>query len=100
MFQVWHGSSVFGNLSGYGNHRDMSTTSGGDTTHMQENSVTTLYDGDRTVVNHRVSPPSSSNADSGLENSNPESSAGDAKLIIDVPDFSKGIIILIFNGKC
>ncbi|KAL4119616.1 hypothetical protein QTP88_012414 [Uroleucon formosanum] len=67
----------------------MSTTSGGDTKYMQENSVTTLYDGDRTVVNHRVSPPSSSNADSGLDNSNTESSAGDAKLIIDVPDFSK-----------
>jgi hypothetical protein len=67
----------------------MSTTSGGDTKYMQENSVTTLYDGDRTVVNHRVSPPSSSNADSGLDNSNTESSAGDAKLIIDVPDFSR-----------
>ncbi|XP_050053848.1 uncharacterized protein LOC114126280 isoform X4 [Aphis gossypii] len=66
----------------------MSTTSGGDTNYMQENSVTTLYDGDKTVVNHRVSPPSSSHADSGLDNSYPESSAGDAKLIIDVPDFS------------
>ncbi|XP_025203974.1 uncharacterized protein LOC112600867 [Melanaphis sacchari] len=70
----------------------MSTTSGGDTEYMQENSVnsvTTLYNGDHTVVNHRVTPPSSSNADSGLDNSYPESSAGDAKLIIDVPDFSK-----------
>lgn len=78
----------------------MSTTSGGDTNYMQENSVTTLYDGDKTVVNHRVSPPSSSHADSGLDNSYPESSAGDAKLIIDVPDFSTGIffmIKLIFN---
>lgn len=69
----------------------MSTTSGGDNTHMQENSVTTLYDGD--VVNQRVSPPSSSNADSGLDNSNPDSFSGDAKLIIDVPDFSRGIVI-------
>jgi len=85
----------------------MSTTSGGNTNYMQENSVTTLYDGDRTVVNHRVSPPSSSNADSGLDNSNTESSAGDAKLIIDVPDFSRGIVykiviksIAIFYEKC
>jgi len=72
----------------------MSTTSGGDTTHAQDNSVTSVYNGDRTVTaGQRVSPPtiSSSNGDSGLDNSNTiESSAGDAKLIIDVPDFSKG----------
>lgn len=74
----------------------MSTTSGGDTTTahaMQDNSVTTVYDGDRTVTaaGQRISPPSSSNGDSGLDNSNlTESSASDAKLIIDVPDFSNG----------
>lgn len=76
----------------------MSTTSGGDSTHMQrnmqDNSVTTIYNGDRSAVNLRVSPPSSSNGDSGLDNSNTESSAGDAKLIIDVPDFSKGKLII------
>lgn len=60
----------------------------------QDNSVTTVYNGDRTAVaDQRVSPPTSSNGDSGFDNSNTESSAGDAKLIIDVPDFSKGIFL-------
>ncbi|XP_050444508.1 uncharacterized protein LOC126848042 isoform X2 [Adelges cooleyi] len=71
----------------------MSTTSGGDAntpSAMQENSVTTVYNGDRTDnEHHRLSPSTSSNGDSGLDNSNTSSSAGDAKLIIDVPDFSK-----------
>lgn len=71
----------------------MSTTSGGDITHMQDNSVTTIYNGDRTLTNQIVSTLSSSNSDSGLDNSNnTETSAGDAKLIIDVPDFSRGNI--------
>lgn len=72
----------------------MSTTSGGDITHMQDNSVTTVYNGDRTLTNQVVSIPSSSNSDSGLDNSNnTEMSTGDAKLIIDVPDFSRGNIL-------
>lgn len=95
----WYGNRIATafNLSDYGNYGgDMSTTSGGDPTTagtpVQDNSVTTVYnDGDRTAVSHRAStPPSSSYADSGLDTSNTESTAGDAKLIIDVPDFSRG----------
>ncbi|XP_050541586.1 uncharacterized protein LOC126905683 isoform X4 [Daktulosphaira vitifoliae] len=73
----------------------MCTTSGGDANNqntMQENSVTTVYNGDQTMNDHlRLSPSTSSNGDSGLDNSNTSSSAGDAKLIIDVPDFSKDL---------
>jgi len=80
----------------------MSTTSGGDTTtRMEDNSVTTVYNGgyggggDRT--GQRVSSTTSNGDDSGLDNSNTGSSAGDAaKLIIDVPDFSKGKTVCNF----
>lgn len=96
--QVWHGNCVSNgrNLSGNGYRADMSTTSGGgDMQQQPDNSVTTVYNGDRTVTGQRVSPPSSSNGDSGFDNSNNESTAGDAKLIIDVPDFSKSAYLSV-----